>query len=83
MLNRMKSSRTWEKIIENKEDAKKIEESFKRMVGYTKDFQVVWPSKTCGQANVISQLLLIFRIEKRLSDIVTVHYFGELISSAN
>jgi hypothetical protein len=31
----------WEKIIENEEDAKKIEESFKLMDEYTKDFQVL------------------------------------------
>ena len=30
----------WEKIIENEEDAKKIEASFKRMDEYTKNFQV-------------------------------------------
>ena len=35
----------WEKIIENEEDAKKIEASFKRMDEYTKNFQVSWPSK--------------------------------------
>ena len=35
----------WEKILENEEDAKKIEASFKRMDEYTKNFQVSWPSK--------------------------------------
>jgi hypothetical protein len=41
----MSSSRVWERIIENEEDVKKIEESFKRMDEYTKNFQVSWPSK--------------------------------------
>jgi hypothetical protein len=45
MLKGMSSSPIWEKIIENEEDAKKIEESFKRMDEYTKDFQVLRPSK--------------------------------------
>ena len=45
MLNRMASSRMWEKMIENEEDAKKIKESFERMDEYTKNFQVLWPSK--------------------------------------
>ena len=45
MLKRMSSSRMWEKILENEEDAKKIEASFKRMDEYTKNFQVSWPSK--------------------------------------
>ena len=41
MLKGMSSSRLWEKIIENEEDSKKIEGSFKRMDEYTKDFQVL------------------------------------------
>ena len=41
MLNGMASSRVWEKIIENEEDAKKIEDSVKRMDEYTKNFQVL------------------------------------------
>jgi hypothetical protein len=41
MLKGMSSSHIWEKIIENEEDAKKIEGSFKRMDEYTKDFQVL------------------------------------------
>jgi hypothetical protein len=41
MLNGMSSSLVWEKIIENEEDAKKIEGSFKRMDEYTKNFQVL------------------------------------------
>jgi hypothetical protein len=40
MLNGLSSSPVWERIIENEEDAKKIEESFKRMDEHTKDFQV-------------------------------------------
>jgi len=36
----MSSSNIWEKILENEEDAKKIEESFKRMDEHTKNFQV-------------------------------------------
>jgi hypothetical protein len=45
MLNGLSSSRIWEKIIENEEDAKKIEGSFKRIDEYTKDFEVFSPSK--------------------------------------
>ena len=45
MLNGMASNHMWEKIIENEEDAKKIEESFKRLDEYTKNFQVLLPSK--------------------------------------
>ena len=41
MLKGMSSSPVWEKIIENKEDAKEIEESFRRMDEHTKDFQVL------------------------------------------
>ncbi|KAF8666922.1 hypothetical protein AX14_006417 [Amanita brunnescens Koide BX004] len=40
MLKGMSSSPIWEKIIENEEDAKNIEESFTRMDEYTKDFQL-------------------------------------------
>jgi hypothetical protein len=36
----MSSSNIWEKILENEEDAKKIEESFKCMDEHTKNFQV-------------------------------------------
>jgi len=36
----MSSSNIWEKILENEEDASKIEESFKRMDEHTKNFQV-------------------------------------------
>ena len=45
MLKGMASSRTWEKIIENEEDAKKIKESFQRMDEYTTNFQVLLPSQ--------------------------------------
>jgi hypothetical protein len=41
MLKGMLSSRLWERIIENEEDSKKIEGSFKRIDEYTKDFQVI------------------------------------------
>jgi hypothetical protein len=41
MLKEMSLSRIWEKIIENEEDAQKIEGSFKRMDKCTKDFQVL------------------------------------------
>jgi hypothetical protein len=40
MLKEMSSSNIWEKILENEEDANKIEESFKRMDEHTKNFQV-------------------------------------------
>ena len=40
MLKGMSPSPIWEKILENVEDAKKIEESFKRMDEHTKNFQV-------------------------------------------
>jgi hypothetical protein len=44
-LKELSLSRIWEKIIVNEEDAKKIEASFKCIDEYTKDFQVLWPSK--------------------------------------
>lgn len=40
MLKEMSSSNVWEKILENEEDAKKVEESFKHMDKCTKNFQV-------------------------------------------
>ena len=40
MLKEMSSSNVWVKILENQEDAKKVEESFKRMDEHTKNFQV-------------------------------------------
>ncbi|KAF8690288.1 hypothetical protein AX14_003019 [Amanita brunnescens Koide BX004] len=53
MLKGLSSSRIWEKIIENEEDAKKIEGSFKRIDEYTKDFE----------------LEIILRIERNTSDL--------------
>ena len=44
-LKELSLSRIWEKIIENEEDAKKIEASLKCIDEYTKDFQVLQPSK--------------------------------------
>ena len=44
-LKELSMSRIWEKIIENEEDAKKIEASLKCIDEYTKDFQVLQPSK--------------------------------------
>ena len=44
-LKELTLSRIWEKIIENEEDAKKIVASFKCIDEYTKDFQVLQPSK--------------------------------------
>src|SRR5258707_15878511 len=40
MLKGMSSSPIWEKIIENEQNAEKIEGSFKRLDEHTKDFQV-------------------------------------------
>ena len=40
MLKEMSSSNVWVKILENEEDAKKVENSFQRMDEYTKNFQV-------------------------------------------
>ncbi|KIM75213.1 hypothetical protein PILCRDRAFT_13773 [Piloderma croceum F 1598] len=40
MLKQMSSSNIWEKILENEEDANKIEESFKCMDEHTKNFQL-------------------------------------------
>ncbi|KAF8679010.1 hypothetical protein AX14_004584 [Amanita brunnescens Koide BX004] len=65
MLKGMSLSPIWEKIIENEEDAKKIEESFKRMDEYTKDFQ----------------LEIILRIERNTSELssaVTQLHLGGL-----
>ena len=85
MLKGMSLSPIWEKIIENEEDAKKIEESFKRMDEYTKDFQVQ-PSKNLWACSChLSQLEIILRIERNTSELssaVTVRYFGELISKS-
>ena len=39
----LKGMSSWEKIIENEEDAKKINASFKRIDEYAKNFQVSWP----------------------------------------
>jgi L-fucose isomerase-like protein len=40
ILEGISSGNIWEKILENEEDAKKIEESFKRMDEHTKNFHV-------------------------------------------
>jgi hypothetical protein len=40
MLEAMSPSNVWVKILENEEDAKKIEENFKCMDEHTKNFQV-------------------------------------------
>ncbi|KAF8702631.1 hypothetical protein AX14_014390 [Amanita brunnescens Koide BX004] len=53
ILKGLSLSRIWEKIIENEEDAKKIEGSFKRIDEYTKDFQ----------------LEIILKIERNISDL--------------
>ncbi|KAF8705640.1 hypothetical protein AX14_013866 [Amanita brunnescens Koide BX004] len=62
MLKGMSSSPIWEKIIENEEDAKKIEESFKRMDEYTKDFQLEIilriERNTSELSNAVTQLQL-------------------------
>ncbi|KAF8694677.1 hypothetical protein AX14_001956 [Amanita brunnescens Koide BX004] len=62
MLKGMSSSPIWEKIIENEEDAKKIEESFKRIDEYTKDFQLEIilriERNTSELSNAVTQLQL-------------------------
>lgn len=54
MLKGMSSSDIWEKILENEEDAKKVEESFKRMDEHTKNFHVC---VTCGHLEPTDMLM--------------------------
>ena len=43
-LSKMLKRATWKKILENEEDKKKIEETFKRIDEYTKNFHVRSPT---------------------------------------
>jgi hypothetical protein len=55
MLKAMSSRVTWKEILENEEDKKKIEESFKRIDECTKDFQV---RESCIPSYELAYLLL-------------------------
>ena len=83
----MSLSHLWEKIIENEEDAKKIEESFKRIDEYTKDFQVlVAVYRAIGMLTKSPQLEILLRIERNTShlyDALTVRCSGTLMSDAS
>ena len=43
-LSKLLKRATWKKILENEEDKKKIEETFKRIDEYTKNFHVRSPT---------------------------------------